>query len=147
MTLTPRTEPRAGARPKAIINRYILDLKFEMAAKHGLTVGDIVKCNHTVDAQTMIEREPIPPTKETSETEYVSIEGQSMITYLGPAYDHWSGYMYLCFLAGERVVHYNYWKQHQAGDTLFGVTFEKVLAMPGTSPMPGALPAKAESES
>jgi len=139
MALEERRERRAGPAPKAIINRRLLDVKFEMAAKHSLNVGDIVKVVHTVDAQTMIERDPVPSTKETAETEYITIEGQSMVTYLGPAYDHWSSWVYLRFLYDGIVVHYNYQKIHQAGDNLFGGTFVKVLAMPGVVPIPGAL--------
>lgn len=110
----------------AMIQRHRLDLAFEMKSKHGLSKAAMVKCNHTVNVQSHIERERLGPDRTETEVDFLTIEGGSNIMYIGPAFDYWTGHMFLEFLDGERVVYYDYWKQHQAEDTAFGTTFQKV---------------------
>ncbi|MFA6049936.1 MAG: hypothetical protein WC761_01945 [Candidatus Paceibacterota bacterium] len=110
----------------ALITKHKLDTAFELKAKHGLVKGALVKCNHTVDVQTKIELAPLPETQVATETTYLTIEGGSTVMYMGPVWDHWSGKLFLEMLDGERVVFYNYWDRHQAGDEGFGTTFNKV---------------------
>jgi len=109
-----------------MVQRHRLDTIFEMKSKHGLSKAAMVQCNHTVPVQTHIEREPLGPDRTETEVEFLTIEGGSIVMYIGPVFDHWTGHMFLEFVYGDRVVHYDYWKQHQADDTAFATTFQKV---------------------
>lgn len=127
MTIENVKEPRTGRTwTPAVVNTHKLDVIFELRSKFGMQKGDVVKCVHTVPVRSMIDTKPVPRAKTETETEYLNIEGGSNVTYIGPEFDYWTGYMFLRFVYEDKVVHYNYWKQHQAGDTMFETTFKPI---------------------
>lgn len=109
-----------------MLTKFKLDTAFELKAKYGFTKGTVVKCNHTVNVQTKIEKLPLREGQTETETAFTTIEGGTTVMYVGPTFDHWSGKLFLEFISDDRVVYYNYWDQHQAGDELFATTFKKV---------------------
>ena len=130
MTIENVAEPRTRATwAPARVNTHKLNLAFELQTKFDIRKGDVLKCVHTVPVRTMIDSKPIPFAKKESETEYLTLEGGSSVTYLGPEFDYFTGYMFLSFVYEDRVVHYNYWKQHQAGDTMFETSFKRISAI------------------
>lgn len=129
MTMEEVREPRVSGASltPARVMRHKLDLRSELAVRFGFKPGDVLRCAHTVPVRSNIEKSPVPSSRETCETEYLTIQGGENVTLLGPEFDYWTGKMFLAFLCDDRVVYYNYWMQHQAGDTMFQTTFKKVI--------------------
>lgn len=127
MTIEQITTGRTGRDwTPASVATHKLDMIFELRWRHGFNKGDVLRCNHTVPVRTTIETKPIPRSKEYTETTFLDIKGGSNVTYIGPEFDYWTGKMFLRFLYEDLIVHYDFWTQHQAGDTMFATTFERI---------------------
>ena len=116
----------------AMINAWKLNIIFELKAKYDIRKGTIAKVTRPVQGRTRIEKEPIPDTKESTQTSYQDFLPQTNCMFLGTSYDHWTGRMYLEFICDDRVLYYDWW-QHGAGDTSFGEIFVKVADPTSTS--------------
>lgn len=121
------TEGKTKAKyTPAMVTKFSNDVAFELKVKYGLRKGDLVKCFHTLPAQTRIEKYPLFPGQSDTEVENASIEGETSLMYIGPAFDYWTGKMFIEFIEGERVLYYNYWDNHQAGDESWATSFQKL---------------------
>lgn len=122
------TEGKSRAKvTSAMIQKQKLDVAFELKAKYGITKGTVVHVTRPMQGRTRIDKDPLPADREETETEFKDFHAEDNCLYVGAFWDHWSGKMFLEFIAPEGVLYYDY-AQHGAGDKSFGEIFKVEVA-------------------
>lgn len=126
------TEGRTARKATpAMVQKFKLDAQFELMARFNIKKGCVCKVTRPVQGRTRIEEVPIPDTLAETETAFMDFHADDLCMYAGPAFDYWTGHLFLKFVNEDRVLYYDYW-QHQAGDMSFGEIFQEVAAPTGT---------------
>jgi len=112
---------------QAMIQSRKLTIAFELKARYGITKGSVINILRPVQGRTRIDKSPLPKECESTTTDFVDFLAGDNCLYVGLAFDHWSGKMFMEFVGTESSIYYDY-EQHGAGDSSIGEIFSVVIA-------------------
>lgn len=110
----------------AMVQSRKLEISFELKARHGIAKGSLIEVLRPAEGRTRIDRDPLPKECESTTTEFMDFKAGDTCLYIGLAFDHWSGKMFMEFIGNGCSMFYDY-EQHGAGDSSLGEIFKVAL--------------------